>query len=46
MVIILLLIGIAAGIGTIISYLGQLVKQNKRIIELLETKDSGEREIK
>ncbi|WP_264179257.1 hypothetical protein [Sutcliffiella horikoshii] len=34
-----LLIGIAIGIGTIISYLGQLVKQNKRIIELLEKKD-------
>jgi hypothetical protein len=38
----LLLIGIAVGIGTIISYLGQVVKQNKRIIELLETKNTGE----
>ncbi|WP_280524605.1 hypothetical protein [Sutcliffiella horikoshii] len=34
-----LLIGIAIGVGTIISYLGQLVNQNKRIIELLEKKD-------
>ncbi|MGD6775181.1 MULTISPECIES: hypothetical protein [Bacillaceae] len=34
-----LLIGIAIGVGTIISYLGQLVKQNKRIIELMEKKD-------
>ncbi|WP_262372332.1 hypothetical protein [Sutcliffiella horikoshii] len=39
----LLLIGIAIGVGTIISYLGQIVKQNKRIIELLETRDSGEK---
>ncbi|WP_277351332.1 hypothetical protein [Bacillus sp. RO1] len=38
-----LLIGIAIGLGTIISYLGQMVKQNKRIIELLENKDSGEK---
>ncbi|WP_339145993.1 MULTISPECIES: hypothetical protein [unclassified Sutcliffiella] len=42
MFITLLLIGIAVGIGTIISYLGQVVKQNKRIIELLETKNTGE----
>ncbi|MGD6871428.1 hypothetical protein ACQCU1_04420 [Sutcliffiella horikoshii] len=34
-----LLIGIAIGVGTIISYLGQLVNQNRRIIELLEKKD-------
>lgn len=33
------LIGTAIGVGTIISYLGQLVKQNKRIIELMEEKD-------
>lgn len=38
-----LLIGIAIGVGTIISYLGQLIKQNKRMIELLETKDNGEK---
>ncbi|WP_263290346.1 hypothetical protein [Sutcliffiella horikoshii] len=38
-----LLIGIAIGVGTIISYLGQLVKQNKRIIELLETRNNGEK---
>ncbi len=43
MLITLLLIGIAVGVGTIISYLGQVVKQNKRIIELLETKNSGEK---
>ncbi|WP_269151526.1 hypothetical protein [Sutcliffiella horikoshii] len=42
MLITLLLIGIAIGVGTIISYLGQVVKQNKRIIELLETKTTGE----
>lgn len=34
-----ILIGIAIGVGTMISYLGLLVKQNKKIIELLEKKD-------
>lgn len=43
MLITLLLIGIAVGVGTIISYLGQVVKQNRRIIELLETKNTGEK---
>jgi sensor histidine kinase YesM len=37
----LLLIGIAVGVGTMISYLGKIEKQNKRIIELLEEKQHG-----
>ncbi|WP_277814263.1 hypothetical protein [Bacillus sp. LL01] len=43
MLITLLLIGIAVGVGTIISYLGLLLKQNRRIIELLEMKNTGEK---